>query len=390
MTVNTHIEQINILPELQSLIPPLKSDEFAQLEKNCIEHGITDPLVIAVWPDKNSEERTAIGDGHNRYEIAKKNGLTFKTVRREFESLDMVKVWMIDNQKGRRNLSDFVKIELQEVKRKILKDIGRELQAEYYGNQHDIRSGLLSLNDKSPKPKHDTRKEIAKDLGFSTGKVGMAHVIINEADEETKEKLRNGDLSITAAYKKIKTKDRREQQKAIKEEKLAQPISKRKYGVIYCDPPWKYDFSTTSNRDIENQYPTMTISELKDIEIPCEDNAVLLMWSTAPKLKESLDLMEHWGFEYKTNSVWDKEIIGMGYWFRGQHEFLLVGVKGKFSPPETENRYSSVYKERRTRHSKKPDYYYDMINKMFPNYLKLEMFARDKHDGFDNWGNENL
>lgn len=77
----------------------------------------------------------------------------------------------------------------------------------------------------------------------------------------------------------------------------------------------------------------MELEEIKTLSIPSADNAVLFLWATAPKLKEALEVMEAWGFEYRTNAVWDKEIIGMGYWFRGQHELLLVGVKGEFSPP---------------------------------------------------------
>ena len=162
-----------------------------------------------------------------------------------------------------------------------------------------------------------------------------------------------------------------------------------KYSVIYADSPWKYDFAETESRAIENQYPTMTLEEIKNIQVPCEDNAVLYLWTTAPKYKEAIEVMEAWGFEYKTCAVWDKEKISMGYWFRGQHELLLVGVKGKFSPPSPEKRESSVYREARGAHSRKPDYYYDLIESMFPNERYLEMFARQKHsEKWAVWGNQ--
>jgi len=161
------------------------------------------------------------------------------------------------------------------------------------------------------------------------------------------------------------------------------------YDVLYADPPWQYAFAETENRAIENQYPTMTLDEIKSLSIPAEDNAVLLMWATAPKLQDAFEVIEAWGFVYKTCAVWDKGIIGTGYWFRGQHEILLIGVKGNFSPPPPELRTSSVYSERRTQHSKKPDYYYDMIEKMFPNRKYIELFARQQYsEKWAAWGNQ--
>lgn len=166
------------------------------------------------------------------------------------------------------------------------------------------------------------------------------------------------------------------------------PFQDKEYQVLYADPPWRYDFSRTDNRKIENQYPTMSLEDIKSLEIPTSENCVLYLWATAPKLLEALDVMKAWGFTYKTQAVWDKEIIGMGYWFRGQHEILLVGTKGKISPPEQNKRISSIYKEKRSKHSKKPDYIRNMISEWFPNKLKLELFARENTDGWDVWGNE--
>jgi N6-adenosine-specific RNA methylase IME4 len=99
-------------------------------------------------------------------------------------------------------------------------------------------------------------------------------------------------------------------------------------------------------------------------------------------------IMKSWGFKYKSCAVWDKEIIGMGFWFRGQHEILLVGTKGKFSPPAEELRISSVIKEKRTNHSKKPDKVRDLISSWYPDMLKIELFARQASDGWDVFGNE--
>lgn len=162
------------------------------------------------------------------------------------------------------------------------------------------------------------------------------------------------------------------------------------YDLIYCDPPWQYEHSMADNRKIENQYPTMTTDEICNIKLPkTADDTLLLMWSTAPKLEESLRVINAWGFTYRTHGVWDKKIIGMGYWFRGQHELLLVAVKGNYATPSEEIRESSIYSEQRTGHSKKPEYYYGWIERSFPYAKKIELFARSKYnDTWEVWGNE--
>ena len=171
---------------------------------------------------------------------------------------------------------------------------------------------------------------------------------------------------------------------------IKQELPESTFEIIYCDPPWKYDFAESSNRKIENQYPTMTVEEISKMKLPIiADNALLLMWATAPKLKEALKVIDTWGFEYKTNAVWDKAILGMGYWFRGQHEILLIATKGTFSAPLPKNRMSSVYKEKRGKHSSKPTFYYQWIEKCFPDRTMIELFSRNKYnDKWEVWGNE--
>lgn len=167
------------------------------------------------------------------------------------------------------------------------------------------------------------------------------------------------------------------------------PLPVDLFNVIYADPPWKYDFSQSDSREIENQYPTMELDKIKSLVIPAADDTVLLLWATAPKLREALEVIAAWGFIYKTHAVWDKQKIGMGYWFRGQHEDLLVAVKGNFSPPAPDRRFSSVISDIRTDHSVKPIAVYDMIEHMFPLGKYLELFARQKHnEKWHAWGNQ--
>jgi N6-adenosine-specific RNA methylase IME4 len=160
-----------------------------------------------------------------------------------------------------------------------------------------------------------------------------------------------------------------------------------KFDVIYSDCPWRYDFSKKTADSIEAHYPTMDIEDIASLSVPCASNSVLFLWATAPKLSEAMYVMESWGFTYKTNIVWDKCVIGLGYWSRVQHEHLLIGTRGKFSPPAYEFRESSVYKEKKGKHSRKPDHIRDWIDKSYSGMSKLELFGRDEHPGWITVGN---
>ena len=173
-------------------------------------------------------------------------------------------------------------------------------------------------------------------------------------------------------------------------------MKNKKYQIIYADPPWKYNFPNNKHYKIENHYPSMETEDICKLSIPCEDNSVLFLWATAPKLLEAIKVMSAWGFKYKTQAVWDKVNSGLGYWFRGQHEILLVGVRGKFSPPEIINRRSSIFVEKKQGHSKKPRIVREWITKSFSDNSKIELFARKPDtliedpswNGWDVWGNE--
>ncbi len=224
-----------------------------------------------------------------------------------------------------------------------------------------------------------------KDLGITKNESSKWQKIAEIPEDKFETYLEVSKEITTSGAIKIARKEEQEK----KANFVSQSIPDGEYNVIYADPPWKYDHSRAINRDIENHYPTMDFEDIKGIELPVSENAVCFMWATAPKLKEALVVLDAWGFEYRTHSIWDKNKIGLGYWFRGQHELLLIGVKGNFSPPPGGELKSSVYREDRTKHSKKPNMYYSLIELYFPNGKYLELFARNKHsDKWTTWGNE--
>lgn len=220
---------------------------------------------------------------------------------------------------------------------------------------------------------------------------------LKEHKEQQAEIVARGEREILEAAKAIRTK-KAEERRAERIEKIVE-ISKgnaplgqiaERYPVIYADPPWRYEHIETESRAIENQYPTMTLDEIKalDLDSIALDDCVLFMWATSPKLAEAFEVLQAWGFEYRTCAVWDKQKIGMGYYFRQQHELLLVAVRGQPMTPAPANRPSSVLSFPRGEHSAKPVEVYELIEAMYPELPKLEMFCRSPRDGWGAWGNQ--
>ena len=151
------------------------------------------------------------------------------------------------------------------------------------------------------------------------------------------------------------------------------------FEIVYADPPWVYEFGVTSSRTIERHYATMTIEQICALPIPeiCAPSAMLFLWATSPSLKVALSVMEAWGFSYRSSMVWVKDGIGLGYYARINHEFLLIGRKGDYPAPEPSLRPSSVISASKGRHSEKPVAVYEMLERMYPQARKVELFSRE-------------
>lgn len=170
----------------------------------------------------------------------------------------------------------------------------------------------------------------------------------------------------------------------------------KRYGVIVADPEWRfepYSRATGMDRAADNHYPT-SVTELiaqRDVPSIAADDCVLFLWATVPMLRDAWDVMEAWGFEYKSHMVWDKVHIGTGYWFRNRHELLLVGTKGDVPAPAVGEQSASVMTIARKEHSAKPEQFLELIEQYFPNLPKIELNRRGApRHGWDAWGNEVL
>ena len=214
-------------------------------------------------------------------------------------------------------------------------------------------------------------------------------------DAQFDDVLRQAQASQEAVSRKTLRKlsrdaQRNERREAHRSTLTPQALPRLKYGLILADPPYRYEQAPSQERRVEQHYPTLSDREICDLAVPslCAESAVLLLWATNPRLPTALKVMQAWGFTYKTNLAWVKPQVGMGFWLRGRHELLLLGVRGNFPAPEMGTQPESVLEAPRGRHSEKPEAVYELAESLFPGMARIELFARETRTGWHTWGNE--
>ncbi|KKL75858.1 hypothetical protein LCGC14_2050690 [marine sediment metagenome] len=181
--------------------------------------------------------------------------------------------------------------------------------------------------------------------------------------------------------------------KAIQGKKPTLPLPEGVFDVIYADPPWEYSNAGLGGA-AEKHYPTMATEKICEMGIcgVAAENAVLFLWATNPLLTDALQVMKAWGFTYKTNFCWVKvgrETYGkLGFYVSGAHELLLLGTRGSMLPDD--EKPSSVITEPKSKHSQKPESVYGIIEQMYGNGKRLELFARNAkpRKSWTYWGDE--
>ena len=189
---------------------------------------------------------------------------------------------------------------------------------------------------------------------------------------------------------------------------LYTPLPKKKYQVIYADPPWFYngklqfDKSSKSKDKIDIKknifvstasfkYPTLKSEELKKLKVEdiSDKDCILFMWTSNPHLDQAIELGKSWGFDYKTVAfVWNKMVHNPGQYNLSYCELCLLFKKGKIPTPRGARNIKQLVDSKRTKHSEKPIEVLTNIEKMFPSQKKIELFARTRNKGWDVWGLE--
>jgi len=169
----------------------------------------------------------------------------------------------------------------------------------------------------------------------------------------------------------------------------------KKYNIIYADPAWSYK-GKMMNSSVTDHYPVMTIDDIANLPVKslADDNCVLFMWVTLPKLNEFMRVVKGWGFEYKTtafvwvkkNKISDSFFMGLGRWTRANPEICILATKGKIKRQSNSVRQLQIFPI--DKHSKKPNEFRKLITELVGDLPRIELFARQKTPGWDVWGNE--
>lgn len=170
----------------------------------------------------------------------------------------------------------------------------------------------------------------------------------------------------------------------------------KKYQIIYADPPWSYNDKMSGHSfSLDHEYTTQHKNWIQSLPIQniCDKDCVLFLWVVSPLLDEGIDTLKSWGFKYKTIPfMWVKQtkhgkwVSNLGRWTMGGGEIVLLGVKGH-PKRQIKNIKQLVFAER-TRHSEKPAEVRNRIVTLMGDLPRIELFARQKTEGWDAWGNE--
>lgn len=158
----------------------------------------------------------------------------------------------------------------------------------------------------------------------------------------------------------------------------------KRYKIIYADPPWKYERPRVRG-SVEKLYPTMSVDEVYRLPVTkiSDDDSVLFLWTTFPKLSEALKVIVSWESSYKSGAGW---FYSLGFLIRKNVEIGLLATKGK--PKRQSNKVHQFILSPLKEHSQKPDQIRDKIIELVGDLPRIELFTRKKTDGWAVWGNE--
>ena len=382
--VQNNLVTLSISPELSALVPKPNNEEYSSILNSIKKDGQLES--ITVWEDPVSGN-SYIVDGHTRYGIC--NELQVQPILefKKFENWLDVKKFAIDVNLQRRHLTIVQKVELAGKAIAIEAKLAAQRKRSTIPQKGQKGFQTVSMSDGINTGR--TAELVANKIGSSPRTVSRIKFVLENADEELRNKVLRGITKPAHAERQIRkgkaqTKD------------ISLPTGK--FNIVYCDAPFAYDFELSGAPD----YPTLTQEQIislndkdgRPITSVFADDCCIFFWSPKPKIYESCQILESWGFEYKTFWVWrkvrdGKPQRGTGHYCWSTVECLLIATKGRPGTPPTEYMQEDVIEEPRgKRHSEKPDIFRNMIEKMYPNGHYLELFGRKKVSGWEVWGNQ--
>ena len=372
---------------VSNIFPLMQDAEFLDLKQDISEHGQLEPI----WLHHDG----SIIDGRNRYRACIDLGIEPKY--RTWEGEGSLTAFVVGLNLHRRHLTSGQCAAIAVEILPMLEAEARERLREAAEKTHAMVSHKRdSATSDAPEPRQADdsclAKKLARQAHESTAAAHAAkyahtnrtYVAQAKALKDTApdifEKVRSGEVTLTQA--------RREHVRRAAPKAPAMPSNK--YRVIYADPPWEYgnampDYVTAPS----DYYPAMSTRSICELPVRelADDNSVLFLWTTSPHLPEAFSVITAWGFDYKASFVWDKIKHNMGHYNSVRHEFLLVCTRGSCMP-DNPQLFDSVQSIERTEHSVKPEEFRMIIDTIYPNGRRIELFARRPAEGWEVWGNE--
>ena len=355
------------------VMPPPSDEDYAALEASIIADGICKPVEY--------DDHGNILDGHTRVQIAQSLGLAewpkiIKTGLSEAEKRAYARTVNV----ARRHLT-------QKQKRAMIDDqlrdqpslADRAIAAMLSVSDKTVAARRKALVDGAEIPHHDERE--GKDGVRQPVKRVRSHYVPVPDDQKA---YLDGAKAIRTAKRGQRRATRldllREIAKSAPEGEAGQ-LPRSKFPVIYCDPPWKNHVrSEETGNDRAYPYPVMGDDDVIQLcagnASPALADAVLFLWVTANRVHLGLRVLQAWGFEYKSQMIWDKMVAGTGRWVRDRHEVLMIATRGNIPAPIPGTQCESIIVEKKGEHSVKPVGFAEMIQRFYPGVPKLEMFQR--------------
>jgi len=355
------------------LLPPLSPEDYAALEADIIARGVLVPVEY--------DEAGNILDGHHRVQICESLGLVdWPRFVRKGLSEDEKRAHARALNLSRRHLTNAQKREIIEAQLKETPSISSRAIAARFGVHHSTVSTVRKRMEDGGEISHHAevvgrdgvRQPIAKPIrtmflpdAANVGEAKKVAKAIRDREMATRRQVKTGIINAIADRGRM----------------AAGELPRAAFPVGYADPPWEQQaWSDETGQDKGLMYPAMPLDEIKALcageSSPFTADAILYLWVTSNRLDDGIDVLRAWGFEFVSAITWDKVHIGMGRWVRDRTEHLLIGKRGNFPGLIPGTQTESLYAEPRTTHSRKPVWFAEQIDRLFPDMRKLELFQR--------------
>lgn len=374
---------IEAIHEAANIFPSMTEEEYEGLKADIQVNGQLEPIILYDW---------RILDGKHRNRACLELGIQPIYAFRHID--DPIK-YVVSQNLHRRHLNESQRAM-----------VGARLANMRVGNPDFANSENL--------PNNISQMEAAEMLNTSDRSIRDAKQVIQHGTPELVKAVDEGKIAVSLAEKITELSQEKQSQfvEAVKEGKkpsqayreikrteiTEQPIPDNKYRVIYADPPWQYNDSGIINDDnygrAERHYSTMPLQDICNLGVKIQQltlpDAVLFIWATSPMLEDVFAVIKAWGFQYKTSFVWDKVKHNYGHYNSVRHEFLLICTRGSCLPDSKELIDSVQSIEKTLVHSEKPEEFRCIIDKLYPDGKRIELFARQQVEGWATWGNQNI